>query len=549
MSPANSSTTSGSSEPDPLRCPRSRGLDAWAPTADAWAFGVGVGVSIIGCGSVFQIRAFGAGFDSPTASGLVVVVEFGMFGSKKPIALGVFEYDFRTDAFVVVIQLDITLAELIDNFPEELDVTFTGALTFGNKPGLVALGRLGDAETWLGAKLEFELSQVLDLEVRLAVCVEWQQDEHVGGGFTLSIELTGSMGVIRLKGWGALEVLLRWMSTGTNDFVARVRAEFGFAVILFGFLRFGISLQFLAEWLAHQPNYLVFRVTFRFETPWFLPDVSYTLECVEGELEPAERTVVTGALLQAGAVAPGGAFTARVQRVDSGNGGEPTALVSVLQLIGSSGAWHGEAQPVPLDATVEIDFSVMLVDTPGIGSVNPDLGEQVSGDGDLTLTSRYTLIGLTMRRRPLTGGTWEMVEELTGPSSPRNFRWSWDDDTRIQRTGRPQEAPPQRTHAVRDRARQPDRRRRDPRGQPVLSVLPDPSARRRPLRFRRRPVRHRAHRFRSTVPLRGPGHAGAGAHPRACVHRPATAHVGGDHRTRRRLRPGGRTGRNGFRQR
>ena len=73
------------------------------------------------------------------------------------------------------------------------------------------------------------------------------------------------------------------MRTGTNDFAAQLRLELGFAVILFGFLRFGISLQLLAEWLAHVPNYFVFRVTFRFETPWFLPDVSYTVECVEGE--------------------------------------------------------------------------------------------------------------------------------------------------------------------------------------------------------------------------------------------------------------------------
>ncbi len=35
-----------------------------------------------------------------------------------------------------------------------------------------------------------------------------------------------------------------------------------------------------------------------------------------------------------------------------------------------------------------------------------------------------------MRRRPVQGGAWEVVEELTGASSPRNFRWQWDVDTR-----------------------------------------------------------------------------------------------------------------------
>ena len=416
----------------PTALPETRGLDAWKPTADAWAFGVGLGVSITGGGSVFQIKAFGAGFDSPAASGLIIVVEFGMFEAKKPLALGVFEYDFRTDAFVLMIQVDITLDELIDNFPDELKVKLGGTITIGNKPGLVAFGRLGDPETWIGGKLELELSQIFQLKVRAAVCVEWLENEHVGGGFTLSVTVTGAMGVITLQGWGALEVLVRFMLTGTNDFVARLRVELGFAVIVFGFLRFGISIQLLAEWLAHVPNYFVFRITFRFETPWFLPDVSYTVECVEGELEPGERGVATSPLMQAGAHALTGTFVARVQRADSLTGGEPTALASVNDLAGTVGAWRGETHPIPLNATVEIDFSVMLVDALGIGNVNPDFGEQVSGDGDLALTTRYTLVGLTMRRRPVSGGAWETVEELTNASSPRNFRWAWDQDTRTR---------------------------------------------------------------------------------------------------------------------
>lgn len=415
----------------PTALPESRSLVSWKPTPDAWAFGVGLAVSITGCGSVVKLKAFGAGFDSPTASGLVVVVEFGLFDVKKPLAVGVFEYDFRSDAWVLVLQVDIKLADLIDNFPPQLDVRLGGTVTLGNKPGLVAIGRLGAPDTWPGAKLELKLSRVFAVKARLAVCFEWLEDEHIGGGLTFSLTVSGKAGVIRLEGWGALEVLVRFMRTGTNDFVARLRVELGFAVILFGFLRFGISIQLLAEWLAHVPNYLVFRVTFRFETPWFLPDVSYTVESASGELEPGERRVATSPLLQASALAPSGSRTAKVQRADSGSGGEPTALASVSGLVGASGAWRGEAQPVPLDATVEIDFSVMLVDTLGIGAVNVDFGEQVSGDGDLALTTRYRLVGLTMRRRPLTGGTWETVEELVDATSPRDFRWSWDDDTRF----------------------------------------------------------------------------------------------------------------------
>jgi hypothetical protein len=416
----------------PTAVPETRGLDAWKPSKDAWAFGFGAGISFTGAGEVFQLKAFGAGFDSPDASGLVIVVEFGMFESEKPLALGVFEYDFKRDAFVLLIQVDITLDELVDNFPEDLKLRIGGTITIGNKPGLVALGRLNALDTWIGGKLRVDLSELFALEVRAALCVEWLENTHVGGGFMLSVSVKGRMGVIRLEGWGALEVLLRFMLCGSNDFVARLRFEMGFAVVLFGFLRFGIAVALLAEWLAHVPNYFVFRVTFRFETPWFLPNVSYTLECVRGELEPADRRVVTSPLLQASCASLSGTVAARVQRLDGREGGEPTALASVNSLAGTAGAWRGTAEPVPLDATVEINFSVMLADRLGIGSVDPDLGEQVSGDGDLALTTRYALTGITTRRRPLAGGPWEVVEELTDASSPRNFRWLWDVDTRIR---------------------------------------------------------------------------------------------------------------------
>ncbi len=416
----------------PTALPENRGLSAWKVTKDAWAFGLGLGISITGGGSVFQLKAFGAGFDSPQAAGFIIVVEFGMFGSTKPLALGVFEYDFKSDAFVLMIQIDISLKYIIDNFPDELAIKLGGTVTIGNKPGLIAIGRLNDPDTWLGARLELELSQILQLKLRAGLCFEWLEDEHVGGGFTLSVSVTGSMGVIALQGWGALDVLVVFMLTGTNDFVARLRVELGFAIILFGFLRFGISVELLAEWLAHVPNYFVFRITFRFETPWFLPDVSYTVECVSGSLEPGDRGIATSPLMQSSAQALTGSKETSTHRIDGREGGDTTALTSINALTGATvPETEGSDDLIPLDATVEIDFSVILTDHLGIGASNPDLGEQVSGDGDMSLTTRYELVRITMRRRPLDGGPWETVEELTSAASPRHFRWTWDDDSLV----------------------------------------------------------------------------------------------------------------------
>ena len=70
---------------------------SWKPTKDAWAFGLGLGVSITGCGSVFKLKAFGAGFDSPDRRRPDRRRRVRACSTpKKPLALGVFEYDFRS---------------------------------------------------------------------------------------------------------------------------------------------------------------------------------------------------------------------------------------------------------------------------------------------------------------------------------------------------------------------------------------------------------------------------------------------------------------------
>ena len=179
------------------------------------------------------------------------------------------------------------------------------------------------------------------------------------------------------------------------------------------------------------PNYFVFRVTFRFETPWFLPDISYTAEFVSGTLEPADRGVSTSPLLESSAQSLSGSKPNRTRRIDGLPPGTKTAVTSVNALAGATGAWQGQAVPIALDATIEINFSIMVADGLGIDSINPDLGDQISGDADLQLTTRYKLTGLSMRRRPLGGGPWETIENITSAASPRAFRWSWDHDTRV----------------------------------------------------------------------------------------------------------------------
>ena len=417
----------------PTGLPETRGLDAWKPTIDAWAFGFGVSLSITGCGSVFQLKAFGLGFDSPDAAGLIIVVEFGMFGSKKPLALGVFEYDFRRDVFVLSIQLDITLDQIIDNFPEELKLKIGGTITIGNKPGLVALGRLNQPDTWVGGKLDLQTQPALPAQgasgaVRRVArgharrrrlhpqCDRQGLDERdpprrlgsARGAAALPAQwlqrLRRAPAVRTRLRRGALRLPALWHQCAVAGRVARTRAE-----------------------LLRLPRHLPIR----------------------DAMVPARRVVY--GRVRAGRTGAGGARgghepAAAGERHAHDQARAPCACsawtaVWVAPQPRSSPSTRsrhrpapGRARPIPipLDACVEINFSVMLADALGIGAINPDLGVQVSGDDALALSTRYVLTGITVRRRPLSGGPWDIVEQLTDAASPRNFRWLWDIDTRTQ---------------------------------------------------------------------------------------------------------------------
>ena len=417
----------------PTALPEDRGLTAWKPQQDAWAFGAGFGVSFTGCGELCLATAFVLGFDGgdeTTASGLIVVIELKLLGKDRPIAIGVFEYDFRSDAFVLQLIVDVKLQDLIENFPSNLKVQIGGTVTIGNKPGLVAVGRIDSQDTWLGAKFEVALDSLATMKIRIAVCFEWLESQYVGGGFMFSLSVESRLGPMRLKGWGSLVVLLRFMLSGTNDYVARISFDMGFAIVLFGFLRFGISMSLLADWLAHEPNYFVFRATFRLETPWFMPDFSVTVECTRGSLEPAARPMLTGALLDASARSVVGTRQMRVQRIDGLGGGAQPQLQALQSLPSNATAWTGQAVPVPLDATIEIQFSPMLADRVGIGQTNPDLGRQITGDGNMSIEAVYELTAVEVRRRPRRATAWQVVESFAGPGDPRKGRWAWDIDTR-----------------------------------------------------------------------------------------------------------------------
>lgn len=407
-----------------------RGLSQWKPEQDAWAFGMGFGMSFTALESCLKLISFGLGFEGKKDSGLIIVSELMLLESKKPIALGVFEYDFEEDAFVLHFKVDLSLGNVIKNWPNQKTMKIGGTITIANKPCLIAFGRIDNQDSWPGLTIDAGLGKIFKAKYRLAVCFEWMEDAHTAFGLIASAKFNCNIKVVVFDGWFVLLLKCRWMKSGTGDFAAQLQIDLGASVKVFRFLKFGISSTVLAEWLAHTPDYFHIRATFRFDTPWYLPDVSVSIECIDGTLEPSARQVLASPLQNSTALSLQGVSQLKLQRIDGKAGGEKATLYSLDEMPSSGFWWDGDDGDVPLDGTVEIHFSPMLVDKLGVGNTNSDLGEDCAGTETTKLSARYALTGLSVRRRRLGDVNWETVETLTSPTDSRNFRWSWDDDTR-----------------------------------------------------------------------------------------------------------------------
>src|SRR5439155_19157067 len=103
-------------------------------------------------------------------------------------------------------------------------------------------------------------------------------------------------------GW-SLTVL--FFTTGSSDYAAVISIFAGIRFELFGFLRIGVSARIDFRVVGAQPARGELTAEIRLETPWFLPDVTWRLDCQFGELAPAALATAAPPLRSAGAVEPG----------------------------------------------------------------------------------------------------------------------------------------------------------------------------------------------------------------------------------------------------
>jgi hypothetical protein len=449
---------------DPIKVDASRRLSAWEPQNEVWSWGVGVSASFTGCGAVGEIGLFVLGVHGPDENGLLVVGELYLLGNKNPAGTLVIEWDGKEERFSFMLGVLIKAKDFVDGAPDWLGelVSVTGTLFASNKRAIFAIGRIADQKTWfrLVVDIDFLLGRTF---LEIGAAFEWSEGADGAKGFGLIVRFNGgvSAGVIRLEYNLGLGIVVVSFNNSSSDFSVAFWIEGGLRFVLFGFIRFGISAKAEFRVVGSQPSRgeITFRITI--ETPWFLPDVTWTFQHEFGELEPERLAVATGALRTAGTRQ---ALTDETQavhneRLDPGwdpNTPPDTTSVSAIRARTTSAAAREQnfenagLDPVPTDSAVAVDFVGTVSDNLSIGpsDVGSDQGRFTSGD--LTLTTRLTAIQI--RRRPRFGSStaWTTIEQreeltvdfsdpsgatLTGNIEPQTIQMSWDTDVRVHETG------------------------------------------------------------------------------------------------------------------
>ena len=445
-------------ENDPLTVPGDRRLAGWRPERDSWSFGIGASASLPALGKLVELTVFVLGLRGASEQGALVVGEVYALKNTKPLGFLALELDRRNDRYSLLIGVDARASSFVTDAPAWMDGVgnFTGTLFLSNDPSTVAIGRLADQATWL--QLRFDVDLFLKSSLVIGFCLELVEDGPKGFGLVVRVEGgIGVKGILRASYNAGISVAVLVFTTGSTDYAAVISIEAGFRIVLFGFLRIGVSATIDFRVVGAHPARGELSAALKLETPWFLPDYTLRIEFQFGELAPGELATAVAPLRSAGAVEPGAQrqLPTHLERFDPSWNGEGVAPVhSVVELQAPTRseaerlanlAADAELRPVATDATIGVTFSVAVNDRLALGvGVASGLGNQQSGDLGLT----YDLVGIAVRRRARFGPdlAWKPLEQrvelgpdfsdpggvqLNGSFGPQILNKTWDVGVRV----------------------------------------------------------------------------------------------------------------------
>jgi hypothetical protein len=430
-----------------LNLPTNRTLADWIAEDSSFAFGVGCGFSFNGCGSAMRLDIFIFFAKSQADTGLLIVGDLFLLKNPKPIAFVAIEYDSDKQKFGVMVGVNLTLADFApDKVPPWLAkiATLSGTLYFGNQPWSFAIGQLADQSTWLTAQMDWNIAIVAKFLV--GVGAQIVDGGPKGMGFVMTLSAGDNWGIGAFVIWGTFGFIIGTWKTGSSSAGAEIWIQLGFKINLFFVFSFGAEIGMKFTYLGEHPWYLTLHAEIKIDTPWFLPDVTFTIDKTWQQSLPFDTPTITQGLSSASGIDPTAqAGLALAAPGLAGALGDASFLYSFNQLSGLNGIRYDDTHLrddlpiISVDSTIAINLSQpcsndSLVATSTYDGTS-DTGEQKVQD----ITVRYGFESIAVRRAPRfgpTAGIWTdfVTDAQTGFSingvAPEFLTFAWDVDSR-----------------------------------------------------------------------------------------------------------------------
>lgn len=407
--------------------PGSRRLQGWQAAQGAWAAGAGLRVSAAGMGTVARLELFLMLVNGRSEQGLLLGGGLSILKNQEAVGYLALEAALSGGLlrFSAVLQIETKISKLVSEAPQFLDQVgkLTGTVFIGNRPSTLAIGRLADQRTWLTASLDINL-YVQRHAFLLAFGLEWVGQPGGPKGAGLAVRFEGGMNVdlVALTYQAGFGLLISFFKTCSADYAAVAYAEAGVRLVVLKIFRFGVGARADARLVGTTPTMLEWKLVLKLEMPWYMPNIVLSLGTTKGTVAPEKLRCSTSPLQGASArdELKGDGLPAHVERFDqSWDGLAAPDTFSIENLRGPGVTAEApriqrfdddeDARPVPLNATLAVEWSVPVNDKLGLSpTVAAGLGDQKSGD----LLLRYDLVGIAVRRRSRFGAdrSWHGLE-------------------------------------------------------------------------------------------------------------------------------------------
>jgi hypothetical protein len=429
-----------------ISMPANRTLADWLAEKDSDAAGIGCGFSLNGCGSAMHLTVFIFVAKSVADSGILAVGELYLLKNPKPIAFVAIEYDWSKDKFGVMVGVDLGLGDFFGgSVPSWLAhvASLSGTIYFGNQPWAFAIGQLADQSTWLSLQMHWDIWLVV--KFLFGIGVQIVDGGPKGFGIVLTLSAGADWGIGKFLLWGTFGLIIGTWKTGSDTSGLEFWIELGFKIYLFWIFSFGAEIHMKLTYIGKHPWYVTLHAEIKIDTPWFLPDVTFTMDKTWQEPLPFDTSTITQSLSTAAAVdGTGQNATPLLTPGLAGALGDASFLYTFNQLNELNGVriadTRGTAVPiVSTDSMIVIDMAQPVSNDSMIATTTYDGTTDTGVQAVQDLNVRYGLKSVSVRRSPRfgpTAGTWsDLLTDAQsafsiGGTAPESITFAWDRDTR-----------------------------------------------------------------------------------------------------------------------